>query len=119
MPNLGLLLDRQGATCASRLRDVLWAFGYAGLAFLGTIDRLSETREPLRLSFDSAADLYGAARPSYPRELFDDLVDLAKPQPLGTTRSSEPLSQGAPAGCPPELSTAYPPKAEFPASEIV
>jgi len=38
---------------------------------------VSETREPLRLTFDTAADLYEAARPSYPDELFDDLVELA------------------------------------------
>jgi SAM-dependent methyltransferase len=39
---------------------------------------VSETREPLRRTFDSAADLYEAARPSYPAELFDDLVELAE-----------------------------------------
>jgi SAM-dependent methyltransferase len=39
---------------------------------------MSETREPLRRTFDTAADLYEAARPSYPEELFDDLVALAK-----------------------------------------
>jgi SAM-dependent methyltransferase len=48
------------------------------LAFSGTIDRVSETREPLRRTFDSAADLYEAARPSYPEDLFDDLVGLAR-----------------------------------------
>jgi SAM-dependent methyltransferase len=42
---------------------------------------VSETREPLRRSFDSAADLYDAARPSYPTELFDDLVELAELEP--------------------------------------
>ncbi len=31
----------------------------------------------LRASFESAADTYEAARPSYPRELFDDLIELA------------------------------------------
>ena len=30
-----------------------------------------------REEFESAADLYDAARPSYPEELFDDLVELA------------------------------------------
>lgn len=38
---------------------------------------MSETREPLRRTFDTAADLYDTARPSYPEELFDDLVELA------------------------------------------
>lgn len=38
---------------------------------------MSEAREPLRRTFDSAADLYEAARPAYPNELFDDLVELA------------------------------------------
>ncbi len=40
-----------------------------------------QAREPLRRTFDSAADLYAAARPDYPEELFDDLVELAKLQP--------------------------------------
>jgi SAM-dependent methyltransferase len=35
----------------------------------------------LRRTFDSAADLYEAARPSYPPELFDDLVELAELKP--------------------------------------
>ncbi len=38
-------------------------------------------REPLRRTFDSAADLYDAARPSYPEELFADLVELAGLKP--------------------------------------
>jgi SAM-dependent methyltransferase len=42
---------------------------------------VSETREPLRRTFDSAAALYEAARPSYPTELFDDLVELAELEP--------------------------------------
>jgi len=33
-------------------------------------------REPLRRTFDTAAELYEAARPSYPEELFDDLAAL-------------------------------------------
>jgi SAM-dependent methyltransferase len=37
-----------------------------------------EAREPLRRTFDSTADLYDAARPEYPDELFDDLVELAQ-----------------------------------------
>src|SRR5439155_17410588 len=44
----------------------------AGLDVFGTIDGVSETRDPLRRTFDTAADLYEAARPSYPNELFDD-----------------------------------------------
>lgn len=40
-----------------------------------------ETREPLRGTFDSTADLYDAARPDYPEQLFDDLVELAALDP--------------------------------------
>jgi SAM-dependent methyltransferase len=40
-----------------------------------------EQREPLRRTFDSAADLYDAARPEYPDRLFDDLVELAGLEP--------------------------------------
>jgi SAM-dependent methyltransferase len=36
--------------------------------------------EPLRRTFDSAAVSYDAARPAYPEELFDDLVELAELQ---------------------------------------
>ncbi len=42
---------------------------------------MSDYREPLRRTFDSAAGLYEAARPSYPNELFDDLVELARLEP--------------------------------------
>ena len=35
----------------------------------------------LRSTFDSAADLYDEARPSYPEELFDDLVELGELEP--------------------------------------
>src|SRR5215211_3483839 len=38
--------------------------------------RMSESREALRRTFETAADLYDAGRPSYPDELFDDLVSL-------------------------------------------
>lgn len=41
----------------------------------------SETRKPLRRTFDSAADLYELARPSYPKELINDMVELARLQP--------------------------------------
>lgn len=42
---------------------------------------MSETREPLRRTFDTAADLYEAARPSYPAELFDYLVEHVALEP--------------------------------------
>lgn len=37
--------------------------------------------EPLRRTFDSAADFYEAARPRYPDELFDDLIALSELRP--------------------------------------
>jgi SAM-dependent methyltransferase len=40
-----------------------------------------DVRETLRRTFDSAADLYEAARPGYPDQLFDDLVELAELEP--------------------------------------
>ena len=40
-----------------------------------------ERREPLRQTFESAADLYDAARPDYPPELFDDVLELAELEP--------------------------------------
>jgi SAM-dependent methyltransferase len=43
----------------------------------GAAARVSQRRETLRRTFENAADLYDAARPSYPDELFDDLVSLA------------------------------------------
>jgi SAM-dependent methyltransferase len=39
--------------------------------------RIGDAREPLRLTFDTAADLYDSARPDYPEQLFDDLIRLA------------------------------------------
>jgi SAM-dependent methyltransferase len=42
---------------------------------------VTERRETLRRTFETAADLYDAARPSYPHELFDDLVSLAGLEP--------------------------------------
>ncbi|MFL6034372.1 MAG: class I SAM-dependent methyltransferase [Gaiellaceae bacterium] len=36
-----------------------------------------DRREPLRQTFESAAELYDAARPDYPPELFEDVVALA------------------------------------------
>jgi SAM-dependent methyltransferase len=43
----------------------------------GFESRIQDAREPLRRTFDSAADLYDAARPAYPDELLDDLIKLA------------------------------------------
>src|SRR3954470_12336222 len=40
-----------------------------------------DRREPLRQTFESAAELYDAARPDYPPELFDDVVALAGLEP--------------------------------------
>jgi hypothetical protein len=70
-----------------------------GLGQFGTISRVSETREPLRRTFDLAADVYDTARPSYPAELFDDLVGLAELKPgarlleigCGTGKATRPL----------------------------
>jgi SAM-dependent methyltransferase len=53
----------------------------------------------LRRSFESAAGRYDAARPSYPTELFDDLVNLARLRPgaylleigSGTGKATRPL----------------------------
>jgi SAM-dependent methyltransferase len=42
---------------------------------------VSEARESLRETFESAAATYDAARPGYPQELFDDLVALANLSP--------------------------------------
>src|SRR5712692_3661443 len=42
---------------------------------------VSGERERLRATFDSAASLYHHARPGYPDELFDELVELADLRP--------------------------------------
>jgi SAM-dependent methyltransferase len=42
---------------------------------------MTDARESLRRTFDTVADLYESARPSYPDELFDDLVHLAGLEP--------------------------------------
>jgi SAM-dependent methyltransferase len=55
--------------------------------------RIGEAREPLRRTFDSAADLYDSARPAYPDELFDDLVELA-----GLEREARVLEIGCATG---------------------
>jgi SAM-dependent methyltransferase len=44
-------------------------------------DGMGERRERLRRTFDSAAEVYDVARPSYPAQLFDDLVELAGLEP--------------------------------------
>jgi SAM-dependent methyltransferase len=54
---------------------------------------VSESHDQLRQTFDRAADLYEAARPSYPSELFDDLVALA-----GLKRGSRLLEIGCATG---------------------
>ena len=45
------------------------------------MERVTDARQSLRETFETAADLYDAARPAYPEELFDDLVDLANLTP--------------------------------------
>jgi SAM-dependent methyltransferase len=40
--------------------------------------RIGAEREALARTFESAANLYDAARPTYPDELFDDLIELAR-----------------------------------------
>lgn len=45
------------------------------------IDCVADDRERLRTTFDSAAGQYHQARPDYPQELFDALVDLAELRP--------------------------------------
>ena len=69
---------------------------------------MSESRGPLRHTFDSAADLYDTARPSYPPELFDDLVELAGLKPgdrlleigCATGKATRPLlTRGFPVVC--------------------
>lgn len=60
---------------------------------------MNGSRERLGDTFDTVADLYDAARPSYPDQLFDDLVDLALLGPgarllevgCGTGQATRPL----------------------------
>jgi len=67
-----------------------------------------EARDPLRRTFDSAAELYDAARPNYPDELFDDLIALAELEPgarlleigCATGKATRPfLERGFPVVC--------------------
>jgi SAM-dependent methyltransferase len=61
--------------------------------------RVSDIRAPLRETFESAADIYETARPSYPDRLFDDLIVLAELRPgarlleigCGTGKATRPL----------------------------
>ena len=45
------------------------------------MDFVSDDRDQLRTTFNSAASLYHQARPEYPAELFDELVRLAQLRP--------------------------------------
>jgi SAM-dependent methyltransferase len=69
---------------------------------------VSRQRERLRRTFDSAAQLYDSARPSYPAQLFDDLVELARLTPgdrlleigCATGQATRPLlERGFPVVC--------------------
>jgi SAM-dependent methyltransferase len=55
--------------------------------------RIGEARDPLRRTFDAAADLYDSARPAYPDELFDDLIELT-----GLERGARLLEIGCASG---------------------
>jgi hypothetical protein len=57
-------------------------------------DRAAKTAEPLRRTLDTAADLYDAARPSYPDTLYDDLVGGTRHCANQTLLAAEPLSVG-------------------------
>jgi SAM-dependent methyltransferase len=60
---------------------------------------VSDARQRQRITFDSVAGTYDSARPSYPEELFDDLVQLADLEPgarlleigCGTGKATLPL----------------------------
>jgi SAM-dependent methyltransferase len=75
-------------------------------ARVGDDGRMSENRAErdrlrLRRTFDATADHYNRARPDYPEELFDDLVQLAGLQPgdhlleigSGTGKATAPLAR--------------------------
>jgi SAM-dependent methyltransferase len=61
--------------------------------------RVDDKRETLRHTFDSVPELYEAARPTYPDELFDDLIALTQLEPgarllevgCGTGQATRPL----------------------------
>jgi ubiquinone/menaquinone biosynthesis C-methylase UbiE len=44
---------------------------------------MTEERKRLRATFDQVAPLYDEARPTYPDELFDDVVSLSRVPPAG------------------------------------
>lgn len=44
---------------------------------MGQVDDAESVRLARRKSFDEVAELYDRARPAYPKQVFDDLVDLA------------------------------------------
>lgn len=64
-------------------------------------DLTAQDRLRLRQTFDAAAERYDRARPDYPEQLFDDLVQLAALQPgdhllevgAGTGKASVPLAR--------------------------
>ena len=69
---------------------------------------VSDDRERLRTTFNSAASLYQQARPEYPAELYDELVRLARLRPgdrllevgCGTGKATIPLARrGFPITC--------------------
>ena len=61
----------------------------------------SSDRDLLKTTFDRDAELYDRARPGYPEQVFDDLIDLADLQPeslllevgCGTGRATIPLAR--------------------------
>lgn len=67
----------------------------------GKVGGVADNREQLRTTFDSAATLYHEARPDYPAELVDALVELAALSPgaqlleigCGTGKATVPLAR--------------------------
>ena len=75
--------SRSGRARAGGRRRVTASFAELGgeRAYDRRVKPKPDTRESLRRTFDTAADLYDAARPDYPEQLFDDLVELANLEP--------------------------------------